>query len=112
MKILLLFLTFVIPAFNQQDGQYDHIPQHLRDWFNAQRSPHGVPCCNIADGHLVQDDIRVDSYWAFFENEWRQIPPEAIIYGSKNPNGMAVVWYVRQGVNTYYVRCFVPGSST
>ena len=28
---------------------------------------------------------------------------------SKNPVGEAVVWYVQQGANIYYIRCFVPG---
>ena len=53
--------------------------------------------------------MRTDGYWVPIEGEWRQVPAEAIVYNAGNPVGEAVVWYVRQGVNTYYIRCFVPG---
>lgn len=110
MRFLVMLLALTIPAsaFNQ-DGQYDDIPQHLRDWFKGQRSPHGVPCCDISDAHVVDEQTRPDGYWAFFEGEWRHIPPESIIYNSKNPNGRAVVWFVKQGADVFYVRCYTPG---
>ena len=99
-------------AFNQ-DGQYDDVPDHIRQWFQKQRSPQGVPCCNIADGHPTEDDIRGNFYFVpnpMDENgPWVKVPPEAVIQNSKNPNGSAVVWYVIQNGNTIYVRCFVPG---
>ncbi len=41
--------------------------------------------------------------------EWREVPPEAVVYNAGNPVGEAVVWYVQQGPNIYYIRCFVPG---
>lgn len=110
-SLLLLSSCSADPAFAfNQDGRYDAVPDHIKKWFKDQRSPHGVPCCDIADGHPVQEDIRGDAYWVFFEGEWRQVPKEAVIDGAKNPNGEAIVWYVKQGENVYYIRCFVPGS--
>ena len=32
-----------------------------------------------------------------------------VVYNAGNPVGEAVVWYVQQGSNNYYIRCFVPG---
>lgn len=77
--------------------------------FKGVKAPSGVPCCDIADGHRVQEDLRGNSHWAFFEGRWREIPPEAVVYNAGNPVGEAVVWYVRQGPDAVYVRCFVPG---
>jgi hypothetical protein len=48
-------------------------------------------------------------YWVPIENEWRPVPADAVVHNAGNPVGEAVVWYVRQGENTFYIRCFVPG---
>ena len=48
-------------------------------------------------------------YWVPIEGEWRQVPTEAIVHNAGNPIGEAVVWYVRQGPDSVYIRCFVPG---
>jgi hypothetical protein len=91
------------------NGQYKDVPDNVRSWFKSIRSPHGVPCCDIADGHRTDYDMRPDGYWVPIAGEMRHVPPEAIVYNAGNPVGEAVVWYVRQGANTYYIRCFVPG---
>lgn len=90
-------------------GEFDNIDPATRSWFKGVKAPSGVPCCDIADGHRVQEDLRGNSHWAFFEGQWREIPPEAVVYNAGNPTGEAVVWYVRQGPDAVYVRCFVPG---
>lgn len=100
-------LPCAAPAFD--NGQYNDISDNVRSWFKNVRSPHGVPCCDIADGHRTQYDIRSDGYWVPIEGEWRPVPAEAIVYNAGNPVGEAVVWYVPQGPNKYYIRCFVPG---
>jgi hypothetical protein len=89
--------------------EWGDIPDNLRSWFKSVRSPHGVPCCDVADGHRTAYDIRSDGYWVPIEGEWRQVPPDAVVYNAGNPVGEAVVWYVRQGENVYHIRCFVPG---
>jgi hypothetical protein len=100
-------LPQVASAFD--NGQYNDVPDNVRSWFKSVRSPHGVPCCDIADGHRTDYDIRPDGYWIPIAGEMRHVPPEAIVYNAGNPVGEAVVWYVRQGANNYYIRCFVPG---
>ena len=91
------------------NGQYNNVPDNIRSWFKNVRSPHGVPCCDIADGHRTEYDMRTDGYWVPIEGAWQPVPPEAIVYNAGNPVGEAVVWYVQQGANSYYIRCFVPG---
>jgi hypothetical protein len=83
------------------NGQYENVDPNIRSWFKGVRSPHGVPCCDIADGHRTTYDMRSDNhYW---------VPIEAIVHNAGNPVGEAVVWYVRQGPDSVYIRCFVPG---
>ena len=79
------------------------------------RSPNGVPCCDLADGHRTDYDIRADRYWIpnpAIAGEWIAVPPEAVVHNAGNPVGEAVVWYVilnASGRPDVYVRCFVPG---
>jgi hypothetical protein len=105
--VALSSLPYAAAAFD--NGQYSDVPDHIRSWFKNVRSPHGVPCCDIADGHRTDYDMRTDGYWVPIEGKWQQVPPEAIVYNAGNPVGEAVVWYVQQGANAYYIRCFVPG---
>jgi hypothetical protein len=111
MRGMTIVAVIVLPcaagAFD--NGQYNNVPDNVRSWFKSVRSPHGVPCCDIADGHRTQYDIRSDGYWVPIEGQWRPVPAEAIVYNAGNPVGEAVVWYVPQGANNYYIRCFVPG---
>lgn len=85
-----------------------------KQWFQGIRSPHGVPCCNMADGHRTLEDWRGSTFWipnpaALGAIEWIQVPPDAVVYNAGNPTGEAVVWYVIQGPRQVYIRCFVPG---
>jgi hypothetical protein len=116
-KVALLVGSFVsytieIPAFAVDNGQWGEVPDHVRSWFKNVRAPNGVPCCDIADGHRTDYDIRADGYWIpnpAAPQDWMPIPPEAVVYNAGNPVGEAVVWYVRQGPDAIYIRCFVPG---
>lgn len=96
------------------NGQWNNLDPQTREWFRSVRSPHGVPCCDIADGHRTDYDIRGDGYWIPNplkpgKDNWIHVPSEAVVYNAGNPVGEAVVWYVPQGDDTYYIRCFVPG---
>lgn len=111
---ILLFMALIARSHARWSPQlaqeWGDIPDHVREWFKSVRNPQGVPCCDIADGHRTPYDIRSDGYWVPIAGEWRQVPQEAIVYNAGNPVGEAVVWYVRQGESTYYIRCFVSGS--
>jgi hypothetical protein len=104
-----LYILCVTPVHGFDDGKYKDMDPKIKRWFEGVRSPHGVPCCSAADGHLTDYDIKTDGYWVPIAGEWRPVPAEAVVYNAGNPVGMAVVWYVKQDVNKYYIRCFVPG---
>lgn len=101
-------VPFAAVAFD--NGQYGDVPANVRTWFKNVRSPQGIPCCDMADGHRTQFEMRSDGYWVPIDGEWRHVPPEAIVQNAGNPVGEAVVWFVMLGGNTYHIRCFVPGS--
>ena len=110
LALLALIASVASPASAADNGQIPpNVPDSVREWFRGVRSPHGVPCCDISDGHRTAYDIRSDGYWVPIEGEWRPVPPEAVVYNAGNPVGEAVVWYIRQGSNAFYIRCFVPG---
>ncbi len=93
----------------QEWAPYNLTPEQ-RSWFKGVHSPHGVPCCDWADGHPTEAEARADNhYWVPIDGEWRQVPSEAVVYDAGNPIGEPVVWYVRQGLGAVYIRCFVPG---
>jgi hypothetical protein len=109
----------------RDSGQWGDTPDNVRAWFKSVRSPSGVPCCDIADGHRTDYDVRRgpggDGYWIPIPDtppsreNWMQVPPEAVVYDAGNPVGEAIVWYVRNdhtspnGGGGIYIRCFVPG---
>lgn len=91
-------------------GQFENVPEHIRSWFKSVRSPTGVPCCDIADGHRTEYDVRRGAYWVPIEGEWMQVPEQAIVRNGGNPVGEAVVWYVRHSGNIS-ITCFVPADA-
>lgn len=106
MALLLCGISVSAGAFD--NGQYRDVPQHIRDWFKGVKSPGGVPCCDISDGHRTDYDMRDNQYWVPIDGQWMPVPPESVVYDSGNPVGSAVVWYIKSG-STPHIRCFVPG---
>lgn len=111
---ILLLSAIMAHARTQYAGEWDNVDPKVRTWFRNLRSPHGVPCCNMADGHKTLEDWRGSTYWipnpaANDALEWIQVPPEAVVYNSGNPTGEAVVWYTMQTPGEVFIRCFVPG---
>ena len=101
--------TAPAPAANLA-GEWDAAPPALKEWFRGVRSPRGVPCCSVADGHATDYEARVDGrYWVPIEGEWRPVPPEAVVLRTSNPTRRAVVWWVRNGQSAggIFIRCFV-----
>ncbi len=75
-------------------GQFENVPDDIRAWFKGVRSPTGVPCCDISDGHRTEYDVRQGAYWVPINGLWWQVPEKAIVRNAGNPLGEAVVWYV------------------
>ena len=65
------------------NGQWNDVPDHVRSWFKSVLSPSGVHCCDIADGHRTDWEIRPAGY--FIPNpmdptgEWIPVPPGAVV---------------------------------
>ncbi len=99
---------WTVGAAAMDRGQFESVPENVRTWFKNVRSPHGVPCCDIADGHRTDYQMRSDGYWVPIDGEWMPVPPEAIVENAGNPVGQAVVWYSHFNERVF-IRCFVPG---
>ena len=90
----------------------DADPQrHL--WFEQQRSIAGTWCCNVADGHVLDDsDWRTASkhYEVRLAGAWFVVPALALRDSRGGPNiiGHAIVWYVIMEAGVQ-IMCFAPG---
>jgi hypothetical protein len=112
----LLFWVLTTPSHSRElyPGQYAQVPDNIRSWFKGVRSPNGVPCCDMADGHSTiwrhgQESDANSGYEVPINDQWTPVPRQAVVNNAGNPTDSAIVWYVRQGDNSYYIRCFVPG---
>ncbi len=109
-KFLFCFLSTVALARETVPGQYESVPDTIRQWFKEQRSPStGIPCCDVSDGYNTDAKLE-NGHWFVPKpsnpSEWVQVPDEVVIVGHGNPNGNHVVWWVGDA----YIRCFVPGA--
>lgn len=85
----------------------------LHDWFERQHNKRGGWCCDISDGHMLDDDewrtgpdgyqVRVDGVW-YGILDW-QLRADMT---DPNPTGHAIVWYLKYGDNVN-IFCFAPG---
>ena len=118
MRIVMLISICVssLPVWAFDNGQYADVPNDVRAWFKGVRSPTGVSCCDIADGHrTIWKGDEAGRYWVPINGEWVEVPEEAVVNNAGSPLGEAVVWYTNYpGDETYrnnvHIRCFVPGN--
>lgn len=108
-RVVLAVLAIGTPALARDNGQFADVSPSVRAWFKSVKSQHGVPCCDIADGHRTDYDMRKDQYWVPINGNWMPVPPDAVLDTVGNPVGDAVVWYSIYGEHVV-IRCFVPGS--
>jgi len=107
--VMMVAFLFWQPAKFLADLWPQDMPASTLRWFKAQRSPHGVPCCDVADGHPTDWVATPEGYYVPIDGKWTEVPKEAVIIGAGNPTGRGVVWFVRQGAGSVYIRCFIPG---
>ncbi len=86
----------------------------MHQWFERQYSLRGAWCCNLSDGHLLDDtewrstagnfEVLISGHWWPVEADKLRDPN-----GGPNPTGKAIVWYTtgESGLNIY---CFAPGT--
>lgn len=85
----------------------------LHAWFERQHNVSGAWCCDISDGHILNDEewrMTGDHYEALILGRWYPIQPDQLRrdMNDPNPTGSAVVWYlvIEMGVTIF---CFAPG---
>lgn len=107
-----LALASLTHAFARNTGEWNDASPELRQWFKSVRSPNGVPCCDVSDGHLTEWRKTEEHYEVPINQRWEKVPPEAVVRNSGNPIGKAIVWYVinNDAPGGLHIRCFVPAS--
>jgi hypothetical protein len=105
--------------------QYAQVDPKIRDWFDRQRAPSGVPCCSNADGTRADErrerGIRYTQFtytrlvrgqYVETRSEWMEVPESVVIRGGDNPTGNPVVWYYTEGTEseTVRIRCYKPAT--
>ena len=105
-----LFATCVASA--RDLGQYAGVDAETRAWFSSLRNQKGEVCCDVADGHQIEDPswrITGEGYAVKIDAlGWRPISPDSVVAGT-NRMGYAIVWI--WPVNSLTIRCFMPGTT-
>lgn len=106
--LLVALMCVARATYATDQGQFQNVPDDVRAWFKSVKSPKGVPCCDVSDGHRTDYDMREGAFWVPIEGTWMRVPEEAIIKDAGNPVGEAIVWYVHHR-GAIIISCFVPG---
>jgi hypothetical protein len=88
---ILCFLC--VAAVAMDGGRFANEPDEIRGWFKNAKAPNGGACCDEADGHRTEYELRENHYWVLIEGAWVVVPAQAVIHNEPNPVGEAVVWY-------------------
>lgn len=90
------------------NGQYDNDPNH--SWFERQKNQAGGLCCEIADGHRIEDadwGWKDGHYWIRLDGKTFIVPDEAVIDPKDRPVDYAVVW-----IWNGKITCFMSGAGS
>jgi len=109
MRIILGMIFVVSIVMCAVAGGNINDPNH--DWFEHQRNLANQSCCEIADGHRVDDaDWKSDGaehYQVRLDGKWIAVPDASVINPPDRPIDYAVVW-IWHGE----ILCFMPGSGS
>jgi hypothetical protein len=102
-------LTLVVSA--RDYGQYEDVPQHIREWFKALKNPrYGNSCCDESDCARTEARTHGDQWEALApDGSWVTIPPDRIVHDQGNPTGEPILCASDSGGGQWRVLCFVPG---
>lgn len=96
-------------------------PGPFHAWFEAQYNQDGQWCCNVSDGHQLNDDEWKEekgAYWVLIGKPpvWYRIEPymmRDVKRSGPNPTGHAIVWYTPENEGDVLkpgkIYCFAPG---
>lgn len=104
-----LTLALMTHASAFDNGQWNDVDPHTREWFRSLKSPSGIPCCDTSDGKRTSWRASDKGYEVLIEDQWIPVPPEAVILRKDNPTGESIVWYGHQNGKPF-IRCFVQGT--
>ena len=110
---LILTACWTFPA---EAAPPDNPDPALHAWFERQHSVSGAWCCDVSDGHFIDDsDVRAagDHYEVFIEGAWQAVPNDAMRdpnYGGPNETGRPIVWYLVTPDGGIRIYCFAPGT--
>jgi hypothetical protein len=87
-------------------------------WFEMQYNTQGELCCDVSDGHMIDErDVRMTegAYEVRIDGEWYPVGPSAMrdaVRGGPNPTGHPIVWYTRTFTRLpgLVISCFAPGT--
>ena len=96
-------------ALPKDNGQWEKVPQDIREWFKGLKNNAGVPCCDFSDGHQIDSsDWWIDDRGRFvvrFGGREFLIPEDKVIT-VPNRIGVALLFINEHG----HVYCFLAGS--
>lgn len=94
------------------------INPELHAWFERQHNLNNGWCCNLADGHILEEEewrVVGNNYEVFIRNQWVKIDSELLRrdpLSDPNPTGKAIVWYAILGENRLQIYCFASGTKS
>ena len=87
-------LLAALPLSHSQAAPPPNTDMSLAPWFNSLQQPgSGISCCSVADCRRTDSRYAGDHYEAFVDEQWRAVPPGAVVERQDNPTGHAVVCY-------------------
>jgi hypothetical protein len=94
-------------------GEYEDIPQRIRDWFKALKNPHnGGNCCDLSDCRRTEARTKRHQWRARApDGSWVTIPNERVVHDQGNPTGSPILC-AYEGEEGWRVICFVPGAGS
>ena len=108
---LAALITGLTPGVYARDyGQYNDVPQHIRDWFKGLKNPrNGGSCCDQSDCARTEARTHGNAWEARAPNgAWLSIPDDRVVYSHGNPTGEPILCAI-EDEEGWRVFCFVPG---
>jgi hypothetical protein len=107
--VVVLFVCFCLVAGAAVARPPPNADMSLAPWFQGLRQPGtGMSCCSISDCRQTDFRITGGHYEALVEDQWREVPADAVLERSDNPTGRAVVCYTP----SRGIMCFIRGPET
>jgi hypothetical protein len=91
-------------------GQYNDVPENIREWFRALRNPQtGVNCCDLSDCARTEARTHGNEWEARAPNGlWIPVPDDKVVHNQGNPTGEPILC-AAEYEEGWRVLCFVPG---